>query len=44
MLITRGDVSVVPRGSTVLEVGDRLLVFAEKYDLPTVRSILGARK
>jgi cell volume regulation protein A len=41
MLIKRGDGSVVPRGSTILEAGDVLLVLAEKYDFPKIRSILG---
>lgn len=42
VLIKRGEGTLVPRGSTVIETGDRLLVFAEKYDLPAVRSALGA--
>jgi len=41
MLIKRGGGSVVPRGSTILEAGDVLLVLAEKYDLPKIRSLLG---
>jgi cell volume regulation protein A len=41
MLLRRGDNTIVPRGATVLEKGDRLLVFAEKKDMPEVRSILG---
>ncbi len=41
MLIKRGDISIVPRGATVLEPGDRLLVMTERDDLGEVRSILG---
>jgi potassium/hydrogen antiporter len=41
MLITRGETSVVPRGGTVLEEGDKLLVLAEIEDIPEVRSIFG---
>jgi cell volume regulation protein A len=40
MLIKRSDVSVVPRGSTILEAGDRLLILAERYDKEAVNSIL----
>lgn len=39
MLIRRGDTTFVPRGSTVIEPGDRILVFAEQKDMLEVRSI-----
>ncbi len=42
MLITRGDTSIVPRGATILERGDRLLIMAGREDIRTVRAILGA--
>ena len=41
MLISRADTSFVPRGGTVLEEGDKLLVLAEKHDLSEVRAIFG---
>ncbi len=41
MLIKRGDESVVPRGSTILEAGDVLVILAEKYDFPQIRTVLG---
>ncbi len=41
MLIKRGGGSIVPRGATVLDSGDRLLIMARKDDLGAVRSILG---
>ena len=41
MLIERGDSSIVPRGGTVLEEGDKLLVLAKVEDIPEVRSIFG---
>ncbi|MEQ9618520.1 MAG: potassium/proton antiporter [Deltaproteobacteria bacterium] len=41
MLIKRGGGSIVPRGATVLESGDRVLIMADKGDLVAVRSILG---
>lgn len=41
MLIERGETSLVPRGGTVLEEEDKLLVLAEKVDLPVVRRIFG---
>ena len=44
MLIKRGDRSIVPRGATVLEPGDRLLVMTERDDLGAVRSILSISK
>lgn len=44
MLIERGDSSLVPRGGTVLQEGDKLLVLAEIEDIPEVRSIFGVTK
>lgn len=42
MLITRGGSSIVPRGATILEGGDKLLVMMGRDDLGAVRSILKA--
>ncbi|MCL4245558.1 MAG: cation:proton antiporter, partial [Candidatus Dadabacteria bacterium] len=39
MLIRRGDTTFVPRGATVIEPRDRILVFAEQKDMLEVRSI-----
>lgn len=39
MLIRRGDTTFVPRGATVIEPKDRILVFAEQKDMLEVRSI-----
>lgn len=41
MLVERQDTAFVPRGDTIIQSGDRLIVFAEKSDLPNMRSILG---
>lgn len=41
VLIGRGDGFVAPRGSTVIEEGDTLLVLADKVDMPRVRSAVG---
>jgi len=41
ILIKRGDTSIVPRGGTILEAGDKLLFLAENNDLPKIKSILG---
>lgn len=43
VLLSRDDVFVVPRGSTVLRAGDRLLVLAEREELPQLRKLIGAR-
>lgn len=40
VLVGRGDEFIVPSGSTVLEVGDTLLVLVKQKDLPEVRRIL----
>jgi cell volume regulation protein A len=42
VLISRNDEFIVPRGGTALEAGDTLLVLADKTDLDTTRSIIGA--
>jgi len=45
ILIKRGDRSIIPKGATVLEPDDRLLVMTENEDVDWVRSILeGAKK
>ena len=41
MLIKREDNSIVPRGSTLVESGDKLLFLSETEDLPKIKSILG---
>jgi cell volume regulation protein A len=41
MLIKREDSSIVPRGGTVIEPGDKLLFLAEKNDLLKIKSLLG---
>jgi potassium/hydrogen antiporter len=40
VLLNRNDDFIVPRGGTVLEAGDKLLVLSDKYALPEVRSII----
>lgn len=40
VLISRNENILIPRGATVLEPGDRLLVLADKEDLDKVRRIL----
>jgi cell volume regulation protein A len=40
VLILRGDDSIAPRGATVLEEGDTLLVLTGKPDIPAVRRII----
>jgi cell volume regulation protein A len=40
VLISRGDYFLVPRGATVLEAGDTVLLLAEAQDLPEVRKLL----
>jgi cell volume regulation protein A len=42
LLVARGDEFVVPRGGTVLEAGDRLLVLADKQARAAVREIVGS--
>jgi len=41
ILIKRENSSIVPRGATVVEGGDKLLFLSEKDDLPKIKSILG---
>jgi cell volume regulation protein A len=41
VLVHRGEHFVVPRGSTVLEAGDRALLLVEKESLPAVQSVFG---
>lgn len=41
ILIKRQEASIVPRGGTVIESGDKLLFLTENNDLPKVKSILG---
>lgn len=41
ILIRRENNSIVPRGGTVVEAGDRLLFLTENTDLPKIKSILG---
>jgi cell volume regulation protein A len=40
VLIARGNEFIVPKGGTVIEPGDRLLVLADKEDLAETRSIV----
>ena len=42
VLVSRGDDFVAPRGSTVLERGDRMLVLAPKHEAASVRAAVGA--
>jgi cell volume regulation protein A len=42
VLLRRHDEYLIPSGQTVLEVGDTLLVLADKHDLATVRALLAA--
>ena len=41
LLIKRENSSIVPRGATVIEGGDKLLFISENDDLPKIKSILG---
>ncbi len=41
ILIRRKDTSIVPRGATIIESGDKLLFLSETDDLPRIKSILG---
>lgn len=41
ILIKRENKSIVPRGGTVLEAGDKLLFLAESKDFPKIKSIIG---
>ena len=40
ILLNRNDDFIVPRGGTVLEAGDKLLVLSDKHALPEVRSLI----
>jgi cell volume regulation protein A len=40
VLVTRGEKYVVPRGGTVLEPGDSVLVLVEQNEIPEVGKIL----
>jgi len=42
VLIRRGVEFVVPRGSTMLEEGDNLLVLAESTDLSKLKALVNA--
>jgi len=41
VLIKREDKSIVPRGGTIIEPQDKLLILAENADLPKIKSIFG---
>ncbi|MBK9167782.1 MAG: potassium/proton antiporter [Bryobacterales bacterium] len=41
VLINRDDDYLAPRGGTVLQAGDSILVLAETQDVPAVRAIMG---
>ncbi len=41
VLIKREDKSIVPRGGTIIEPQDKLLILAENDDLPKIKSIFG---
>jgi potassium/hydrogen antiporter len=41
ILIKREDKSIVPRGGTMIEPQDKLLILAENDDLPKIKSIFG---
>jgi len=40
VLLNRGDEYLVPRGATVLQTGDGVLVLADKKDLPELRTLI----
>jgi cell volume regulation protein A len=42
VLLSRNDDFLVPRGSTILQAGDTLLVLLEKGDLNEVRTLIGS--
>ena len=42
VLIARGDDHVIPRGGTVIEAGDTLMVLADEEALNQVRTMVGA--
>lgn len=44
LLIHRNDEFIVPKGSTVLEAGDRMIVLTAKEELDKVRSILESKQ
>jgi len=41
ILIKRENSSIVPRGATIIHVGDKLLLLAENKDMPAIKSIFG---
>jgi cell volume regulation protein A len=43
LLINRNNEFIVPRGGTILQAGDRLLVLADKEALARIQAIVGAR-
>ena len=43
ILIKRENTSIVPRGATIIESGDNLLVLSKTEDLPKVKTILGIK-
>lgn len=43
VLIERGEEFIVPRGSTVLEAGDTMLVLADRREIEETRSLVEAR-
>jgi cell volume regulation protein A len=44
VLLSRNDAFLVPRGSTVLQPGDRMLVLVEKDDMEEFRKVIGAKR
>jgi cell volume regulation protein A len=44
VLLNRNDDFIVPRGGTLLEAGDKLLVLSDKRALPEIRSIVESRE
>jgi cell volume regulation protein A len=41
ILVSKAERCLIPSGGTVLEPGDQLLIFADKKDIPQVRSLIG---
>lgn len=41
ILVSKAERCLIPSGGTVLDPGDQLLIFADKKDIPQVRSLIG---
>ena len=44
VLVGRGDDSIPPHGSTVIEPGDSLLVLCDRGELPAIRKLVGSEE